>query len=408
MRAARPIGPVAVARGRCSRSARDRAGARLRARRSARRRSTPAPAPTHARPRPARRSSRASPTSPGVDRDGGPRAATRTLYVTEQQGGRSLVRNGTRRRRRARPHRPGEPGRRRAGPARHRVLPRRRAALRPLHRHGRRHADRRVRDARRNADRVVTRARSSPSTSRRRTTTAASSRSGPTATSTSGSATAARRATAAPATRRGQRAVARHAARQDPAHRPDAVERAVPRTPCPPDNPFVGDATTPGPRSGRTGCATRGGSRSTARPATSGSATSARTRGRRSTVAATNGAAPGRAPTSAGTGSRARTRSTGDAPATPSRRLRDQQDTGTCAVIGGYVYRGKRSRRCAAVRVLRQLRRRDPRPRPRRRRWGHHGGHRRRVRNVSSFGESNNGTLYVISLSDGVFRIDPP
>ena len=38
-------------------------------------------------------------------------------------------------------------------------------------------------------------------------------------------------------------------------------------------------------RSSATGCATRGGSRSTARPATSGSATSARTRGRRSTSA---------------------------------------------------------------------------------------------------------------------------
>ena len=45
----------------------------------------------------------------------------------------------------------------------------------------------------------------------------------------------------------------------------------------PADNPFVGTAGA-SPRSGPTGCATRGASASTARPATCGSATSARTR----------------------------------------------------------------------------------------------------------------------------------
>ena len=65
------------------------------------------------------------------------------------------------------------------------------------------------------------RGRRSPS----RTTTAGSSRSVPTATSTSGSATAAARATGQRARAGRQRAVARDAARQDPAHRPDAVGR---------------------------------------------------------------------------------------------------------------------------------------------------------------------------------------
>ena len=49
----------------------------------------------------------------------------------------------------------------------------------------------------------------------------------------------------------------------------------------PPDNPFVAGGGRP--RSGRTACATRGGSRSTRPPAISGSVTSARTCGRRST-----------------------------------------------------------------------------------------------------------------------------
>ena len=76
--------------------------------------------------------------------------------------------------------------------------------------------------------------------SRSRTTTAASSRSDPTACSTSGSATAARAGDAGPGPRAGrQRAVARHAARQDPAHRPDAERRPAPYT-VPADNPFVG------------------------------------------------------------------------------------------------------------------------------------------------------------------------
>ena len=72
--------------------------------------------------------------------------------------------------------------------------------------------------------------------SRTRTTTAARSRSAPTACSTSGSATAARAGDP-----HGNGAEPRDAARQDPAHRPDA-RSATRRTACPTDNPFVGRA----------------------------------------------------------------------------------------------------------------------------------------------------------------------
>ena len=65
----------------------------------------------------------------------------------------------------------------------------------------------------------------------------------------------------------------------------DPSPPAISRTRYPPDNPFVGGGRAPSRRSGRTACATRGGSRSTAPPATSGSATSARAASRRSTTA---------------------------------------------------------------------------------------------------------------------------
>jgi glucose/arabinose dehydrogenase len=83
-------------------------------------------------------------------------------------------------------------------------------------------------------------------------------------------------------------------------------------------------------------------------------------------------------------------------------------DTGACAVIGGFVYRGKKisslvgdylfSDNCeSTIRLLEPDR---------------DGGVTMRDSgvksdSVSSFGQANDGTLYVTSLSDGVFRVDP-
>ena len=100
-----------------------------------------------------------------------------------------------------------------------------------------------------------------------------------------------------------QRPVASYTARQDPPDRREP-DLAGPRVPDPEDEPVLRRARSSGARSGRTACATRGGSRSTGEPATCGSATSARTRGRRSTTPA-RPAAAARASTSAGTSPRA-------------------------------------------------------------------------------------------------------
>ena len=90
------------------------------------------------------------------------------------------------------------------------------------------------------------------------------------------------------------------AAGQDPADRPAGGERA--RVLGSVVEPVHRAAPAPAPRSTATGCATRGGSRSTAGPGTSRSATSGRTPTRRSTGSAA-AAAAGR--TSAGARSRA-------------------------------------------------------------------------------------------------------
>lgn len=82
-------------------------------------------------------------------------------------------------------------------------------------------------------------------------------------------------------------------------------------------------------------------------------------------------------------------------------------DTGACAVVGGFVYRGSKLRglrgnylfsdNCdGTIRLLVPDR----------------AGVRATesgldASSVSSFGQANDGTLYVASLSDGVFRIDP-
>ena len=263
--------------------------------------------------------------------------ATATLYVDREGGaGARRPRRAARTRARPRPHRRGSTRRRTAGPARPRVLRRRHQALRPLHQPERRHARRRVHGGRERPPTPVraaaARGRRSPSP----TTTAGSCASAPTGTCTSASATAvaqATRATGTPPAATASRST-RCSARSCASIRRRAAAgrtRSRPTTPSP--------TAAARPRSGRTGCATRGGSRSTARPATSGSATSARTHGRRSTCVA--GGRRGRASTSAGTGSRARTASRGDPPATRSRRSSSTRTTGgTCSVIGGYVYRG--------------------------------------------------------------------
>ncbi len=80
-----------------------------------------------------------------------------------------------------------------------------------------------------------------------------------------------------------QRTEPRGPPRQAAPHRPAAAHGEQRQTyTIPADNPFVGRSRR-ATRSGPTGCGTRGASRSTGRPATSRSATSARTPGRRST-----------------------------------------------------------------------------------------------------------------------------
>ena len=117
------------------------------------------------------------------------------------------------------------------------------------------------------------RAESSRTTAPTRTTTAASSSSAPTAASTSARATAAAAAT-------------RSATRQNPARLLGKILRIDPRRGSAVRDPApqpVRARRGPSPRCSRTACATRGASRSTARPATCRSPTSARTSTRRST-----------------------------------------------------------------------------------------------------------------------------
>ena len=82
-------------------------------------------------------------------------------------------------------------------------------------------------------------------------------------------------------------------------------------------------------------------------------------------------------------------------------------DTGDCSVAGGFVYRGKEipslegsylfSDNCdSVVRVLVP----DGNGGVTMQDTGAASG------SVSSFGQANNGALYVVSLSDGIFRVD--
>ena len=220
----------------------------------------------------------------------------------------------------ARPHRPSEPGRRRARAARARVLARRHAALRRLHRPRRQHADRRVRDAA--ADVADT-------ASRRNVLTVDQPQPnhnggqlafGPDGYLYIGLGDGGAAGDEGPGHAPGGNGqslgtLLGKILRIDPnADRRRAVHRAG-------RQPVRRPTPTRARRSGRTGCATRGASRSTATPATSGSATSARTSGRRSTTSPRpTGATRARATTSGGTGSKARTRTAATRPPTRSRR----------------------------------------------------------------------------------------
>ncbi len=99
----------------------------------------------------------------------------------------------------------------------------------------------------------------------------------------------------------------------------------------------------------------------------------------------------------------------GDAPADAIAPVYEiSHDTGACAVVGGFVYRGHEdpgARR--RLPVQRQLRRHHPTARAGRR--GRRIACRTRgstSESVSSFGQGNGGSLYVLSLADGLFRID--
>ena len=163
------------------------------------------------------------------------------------------------------------------------------------------------------------------------------------------------------------------AARQAPAHRSDAVGR--PRLHDPARQPVRRRPTARGARSGRSGCATRGATRSTRPPGTCGSPTSARTPPRRSTwPRPPAGSTPARVSTSGGARSRA------TIPTTPTSPRADHHPPiytyphGTALLDLRRRARPWRRRRDARrmVRVRRLLHRRGDRPAGERRGRRHH------------------------------------
>ena len=199
---------------------------------------------------------------------------------------------------------------------------------------------------------------------------------------------------------RRQRAVARHAARQDPAHRPDAVGR--PAYTIPPDNPFVGGGGTSRdlglrpaqpvavlvrPRDRRPLDRRR----------------RARTPGRRSTSSRRAG---GRHRTSAGTASRAHAFQ-GDAPPDAVPPILEYPHDGGLLGHGGYVYRGSKipaltgaylyTDYCdGTVKALVEEDGTSPTG----------ATSARRTRSPRS-ARTADGELYVLSQADGLQRIDP-
>ena len=188
----------------------------------------------------------------------------------------------------------------------------------------------------------------------------------------------------------------RASARQDPAHRPARRARRR-RTPCPPTT-RSSVSMAPGRRSGRSACATRGGSASTGRPATCGSPTSARASGRRST-------SPGR-PTVAAWGV-----NFGWSAFEGNHRFNDDQSPdGATPPIHEYEHvgaglldqrrralprRGDPSAR-RLVRLRRLLQRPGAGPADRRRRVGQAGAARARSPSVTAISEGPDGELYVV------------
>src|SRR5207237_10285641 len=83
-------------------------------------------------------------------------------------------------------------------------------------------------------------------------------------------------------------------------------------------------------------------------------------------------------------------------------------DTGACAVVGGFVYHGTKVRGLAGTYLFTDncdgtIRLLEP---------DGNGGVTQvdsglKAASPSSFGQANNGALYVLSLADGIFRIDP-
>ena len=253
--------------------------------RGRRRRATPRPSPSPRSARSTARSTwswRAGDDAPFVvDQDGHDRPPSATTAPTTVLD----VHDPDRRRQRTGAARPG-------------VRRQRRPRLHQLHRRRRQHGHRGARRRRGRHLRHRGSTGCSRSTSRTPTTTAATSSSAPTASCTSGWATAAPAATRSG----GPRTPASCSARSCASTRGrTATSRTRSRR-----TTRSSASPAPGPRSGRPGSATRGGSRSTGPPATCGSPTSARTRSRRSTSRRPPMVeTPARACTSAGARSRA-------------------------------------------------------------------------------------------------------